>query len=73
VEGPGVPDVLDLLFGVLTLEMNLPPTSLAEPPTCLCYHPHGECVGCGCPLLAIDPDPNPAPIVRAARARGGSR
>jgi len=24
----------------------------AVPETCVCYHPHGECVACGCRLLA---------------------
>lgn len=23
--------------------------------TCHCHHPHGECVSCGCPLLAVPP------------------
>lgn len=29
---------------------------MAEALTCVCYHPHGECVACGCPLLAETPD-----------------
>lgn len=26
--------------------------------TCPCYHPHGECITCDCPLLAIGPTPH---------------
>lgn len=31
------------------------------PETCICDHPHGECVTCGCRLLAYSPQPAPQP------------
>ena len=51
--------MIGLLFGALVLEMTLPRDGV----TCTCYHPHGECVTCGCPLLAIEQEDSiPPPI-----------